>query len=122
MSRVTISQLAPHQLGDVGRLCAQELTLDRSASSIPRIVTRHPYFGLAAVQDSSTVGACIGSVAQSGDEDAEGGIDLLVVERAQQQRGIGRLLAAEMERQLAARGCRRISLSGNGPNYAWPGV
>jgi mycothiol synthase len=122
MSRLTIGQLAPHQLGDVGRLCEHELTLDRSAGSIPRIVTRQPHLGLVAVQDSSTVGACIASVAQSGDGDAEGVIDLLVVDRAQQQRGIGRLLAAEMERQLAARGCQRISLSGNGPNYAWPGV
>jgi hypothetical protein len=74
MSRITISQLASHQLGDVGRLCEQELTLDRSVGSIPRIVTRQPYLGLAAVQDSSTVGACVGSVAQS-DGNAEGVID-----------------------------------------------
>jgi len=122
VSRVAISQLSPHQLGDVSRLCEQELTLDRCAGSIPRIVTRRPYLGLAAVQESSTVGACIGSIAEVGDEDSEGFMDLLVVDRAHQRRGIGRQLAAEMERQLAARGCQRINVSGTGPNYAWPGV
>ncbi|HUC21158.1 MAG TPA: GNAT family N-acetyltransferase [Streptosporangiaceae bacterium] len=122
MSHVTISQLAPHQLSDVGRLCEQELTLDRSAGSIPRIVTRQPYLGLVAVQDSATVGACIGSVAQSGDGNAEGFIDLLVVDRALQRHGIGPRLASELERQLAARGCQRIDLSGGSPNNAWPGV
>jgi hypothetical protein len=60
---MTIGELAPHQLGDVSRLCEQELTLDRFAGSIPRIVTRQPYVGLVAVQDSATVGACIGSAA-----------------------------------------------------------
>jgi mycothiol synthase len=122
VSRVTISDLAAHQLGDVSRLCEQELALDRCASSIPRIVTRQPYVGLVAVQDSATVGACIGSVAEAGDGSGEGFIDLLVVDRAQQRQGIGRQLAAEMERQLAARGCQRIDLAAGSPNHAWPGV
>ena len=122
MSRVTISELTPQQLGDVGRLCEQELTLDRCAGLVPRIVTRQPYVGLVAVQESATVGACIGSVAEAGDGKAEGFIDLLVVDRPQQRRGIGRRLAAEMERQLTTRGCQRIDLSGLSPNYAWPGV
>jgi hypothetical protein len=45
MRRTTISQLMPHQLGDLSRLCEQELTLDRRAGSIPRIVTRQPHVG-----------------------------------------------------------------------------
>jgi len=122
VSRTTFGELAPHQLGDVSRLCEQELTLDRFAGSIPRIVTRQPYVGLVAVQDSATVGACIGSVAGAGDASAEGFIDLLVVGRAQQRQGIGRKLAAEMERLLAARGCQRIDLAAGSPNGAWPGV
>jgi mycothiol synthase len=119
---MTISELAPHQLCDVSRLCEQELTLDRFAASIPRIVTRQPHVGLVAAADSATVGACIGSVAEAGDGSCEGFIDLLVVDRAQQRRGIGRQLAAEMERQLAARGCQRIDLAAGSPNHAWPGV
>jgi mycothiol synthase len=119
---MTIGELASHQLGDVSRLCEQVLTLDRCAASIPRIVTRQPCLGLVAVRDSATVGACIGSVAEDGDGNAGGFIDLLVVDRAQQRRGIGRQLAAEMERQLAARGCQQIGLAGGSPNYAWPGV
>ena len=122
MSRMTIGQLTPQQLGDVSRLCEQELALDRRAGSVPRIVTRQPYLGLVGVQDSLTVGACIGSIDQAGDGNAEGFIDLLVVDRSHQRRGIGRTLAAEMERQLAARGCQRIGLSGSSPNNAWPGI
>jgi len=118
---MTIGELAPRQLSDVSRLCEQELTLDRFAGSIPRIVTRQPYIGLVAVQDSATVGACIGSIAEA-DGSGEGFIDLLVVDRAQQRRGVGRQLAAEMERQLAARGCQRIGLAAASPNHAWPGV
>lgn len=119
---MTITQLAPHQLGDVSRLCEQELTLDRWAGSIPRIVTREPHVGLVAVQDSLTVGACVGSIARADDGKAEGYIDLLVVDPAHQRRGIGRQLAAGIEQQLAARGCQQIGLSGTSPNYAWPGV
>jgi mycothiol synthase len=119
---MTITQLAPHQLGDVSRLCEQELTRDRWAGSFPRIVTREPYVGLVAVQDSLTVGACVGSIAQADDGKAEGFIDLLVVDRAHQRRGIGRQLAAAIEQQLAARACQQISLSGISPNNAWPGV
>jgi mycothiol synthase len=119
---MTITQLAPRQLGDVSRLCEQELTLDRWAGSIPRIVTREPHVGLVAVQDSLTVGACVGSIAQADDGKAEGYIDLLVVDRAHQRRGIGRQLAAGIEQQLAARGCQQIGLSGTSPNHAWPGV
>jgi mycothiol synthase len=122
VSRTSISQLAPHQLGDVGRLCEQELTLDRSAGSIPRIVTRQPYLGLVAIQDSAVVGACIGSIAASGDGHAEGFIDLLVVDRALRRQGIGRRLAGELEQKLKERGCLRVSLSGSGPNNAWPGL
>jgi mycothiol synthase len=122
MSRMAISQLVPHQLGDVSRLCEQELTLDPWPGSIPRIVTREPYVGLLAVQDSVMVGACVGSIAQADDGNAEGYIDLLAVDRAHQRRGVGRQLAAEMERQLAARGCQQIGLSGISPNNAWPGV
>jgi hypothetical protein len=67
MNRMTISQLAPHQLGDVSRLCEQELALDRWAGSIPRIVTREPHRGLVAVRDSLTVGVCIGSIVEADD-------------------------------------------------------
>jgi ribosomal protein S18 acetylase RimI-like enzyme len=52
-------------------------------------VTRQPYLGLVAVQESVTVGACVGSIAQAGDGNAEGYIDPLVVDGAHRRRGIG---------------------------------
>ena len=117
-----ISPMSAHDLGDLSRLCEQELTLDRSAGTIPRIVTRRPYLGLVAARDSAMAGACIGSVAEGDDGTARGFIDLLVVDRAEQRRGIARQLTAEMERALAGRGCGQVTLAGNGPYYAWPGV
>lgn len=117
-----IASMSAHDLLDLSRLCDQELTLDRCADLIPRIVTRRPYLGLVAAHDSVMAGACVGSVAQGDDGQPEGFIDLLVVDRAEQRRGIGRQLAAEMERALAARGCQQVTLAGNGPHYAWPGV
>jgi len=62
-----ISPMSAHDLGDLNRLCDQELTLDRGADLIPRIVTQRPYLGLVAADRASTVGACIGSVAEDHD-------------------------------------------------------
>jgi mycothiol synthase len=120
--RVKISPMSAHDLRDLSRLCDQELTLDRSAGMIPRIVTRRPHLGLVARHGSAMAGACVASVAESDDGTAEGFIDLLVVDRAEQRRGIGRQLGAEMERALAGRGCQQVTLAGHGPYYAWPGV
>jgi mycothiol synthase len=119
---VTISEMTPDALSDVARLCARELVLDRDAAAIPGILMRRPCISLLAVRGRSTVGSCIGSVATDSDGTTEGFIDLLVVDGGERRRGIGRQLADEMERQLAARGCERICLAGHGPYYAWPGV
>jgi mycothiol synthase len=117
-----ISEMSLHHVDDVASLCARELVLDRDAGSIPAILMRRPWIGLVAARGSTTVGACIGSMAPESESAAEGFIDLLVVDRAGQRQGIGRQLAGVMERQLAARGCERINLAGHGPYYAWPGI
>jgi mycothiol synthase len=114
--------MSPADLDDVASLCARELVLDRHAASIPGILMRRRCISLLAVRGWVTVGSCIGSVATHSDGTAEGFIDLLVVDRAQQRQGIGRQLADVMERRLAARGCERIYLAGHGPYYAWPEV
>lgn len=116
------NDMSPRDLGEVARLCDQELVLDRYAGSIPGILTRRPHLGLVASHRSATIGACIGSVNQDDDGNTAGFIDLLVVDRAAQRRGVGRQLAADMEQQLVARGCERISIMANGPYYAWPGI
>jgi mycothiol synthase len=131
-SLVKITEMAADALPDVVGLCQRELILDRYAESIPAILARRPHVGLIAKQDSEMLGCCIGSVgqyaghsvnaAQADDDQVDGFIDLLVVDGAEQRRGIGSRLATAMERQLAARGCTRINLAGNAPFYAWPGV
>jgi mycothiol synthase len=119
---VKTSEMSERDLDDVARLCDETLILDRYAGSIPGILTRRPFVGLVATHGSTTVGACIGSMADDEDATAEGFIDLLVVDRAWQRQGVGRQLAAEMEQLLASRGCQRIGLAGHSPHYAWPGV
>ncbi len=117
-----ITEMAADGLRDVAGLCQRELILDRHAESIPDIFSRRPHIGLIARRDSEVLGCCIGSVGQDAEDSADGFIDLLVVDNAEQRRGIGKGLAIAMEQQLAARGCTRINLAGNGPFYAWPGV
>jgi mycothiol synthase len=119
---VTIIEMSADDLPDVTSLCARELVLDRDAAAIPGILMRRPCTSLVAVRGREVVGTCIGSVATDCDGATEGYIDLLVVDRGQQRRGIGRQLADAIERQLAARGCEQIYLAGHGPFYAWPGV
>jgi mycothiol synthase len=119
---VTISEMSADDLADVASLCARELVLDRDAAAIPGILVRRPCASLVAVRDRRVVGTCIGSVTAEPDGTTEGFIDLLVVDRAEQRKGIGRQLADMMERELSARGCERIYLAGHGPYYAWPGI
>jgi GNAT superfamily N-acetyltransferase len=114
--------MAAHEVRDVAILCARELVLDRQAGSIPGILARRAHIGLVAIGDDMLLGCCFGSAGQETDVAHEGFIDLLVVDRAQQRRGVGSLLASTMEQQLAARGCTRINLAGNSPHYAWPGI
>jgi predicted N-acetyltransferase YhbS len=119
---MNISQMSARDLDDVASLCGQELVLDRYARSIPAVLARRPHIGLIATRGSTTVGACIGSVAEDQDGAVEGFVDLLVVGRSSQRQGIGRQLANAMEEQLASRGCQLIHLSGHSPYYAWPGI
>jgi mycothiol synthase len=119
---VKIREIATHEVRDIAMLCARELVLDRQAGSIPGILARRAHIGLVAIGDDMLLGCCFGSASQETDVAQEGFIDLLVVDRAVQRRGVGRLLASTMERQLATRGCTRINLAGNGPHYAWPGI
>jgi mycothiol synthase len=119
---MNISQMSARDLDDVASLCGQELVLDRYARSIPAVLARRPHIGLIATRGSTTVGVCIGSVAEDQDGAVEGFVDLLVVGRSSQRQGIGRELANAMEEQLASRGCQLIHLSGHSPYYAWPGI
>lgn len=118
-----IREMATHEMRDVAILCARELMLDREAGSIPGILARRAHhIALVAIRDDKLLGCCFGSAGQDTDVAQEGFIDLLVVDKAEQRRGVGRLLACTMEDQLATRGCTRINLAGNGPHYAWPGI
>jgi mycothiol synthase len=119
---VKITEMAADALPDVVGLCKRELILDRDAELIPAIFSRRSHIGLIARRDSRVLGCCIGSRGQDAEDSVDGFIDLLVVDRAEQRRGIGRLLATAMEQQLVAGGCTRINLAGNGPFYAWPGI
>lgn len=49
-------------------------------------------------------------------------LDLLLVDPAHRRRGAARELLAELEQRLKARGLVKVKVTGNAPDYAWPGV
>jgi mycothiol synthase len=106
----------------VDGLCRQELTLDRFADTLPAVLMRRPHIGLVAVRDATVLGVCFGSVSEYRAPGREGFIDLVVVDRDERERGVGRRLVAEIEDELAARGCELVRFAGNPPHYAWPGI
>ncbi|HEY2505535.1 MAG TPA: GNAT family N-acetyltransferase [Streptosporangiaceae bacterium] len=109
-------------LAAVARLCEAELVLDRDAAALPGVLAQGRFVGLLALQGSRPIGACFGSLAAANGQAPQGFIDLIVVDRAEQRRGVGRRLLAGMERQLASMGCERVAVAGNGTYYAWPGI
>lgn len=117
-----LRHFTPQDLTAVARLCEEELTLDRDAGSLPSILTRRAHIGLVAVRGSTVLGACFGSLKGIDDGGREGFIDLFVVDRAEREHGIGRRLVADMEEELASRGCAVVKMTGNPPHYAWPGI
>jgi mycothiol synthase len=120
---VQIRPLTAQDVAAVAGLCEQELRLDRAAGTLPALLLRRPHVALvAAAAAGRVIGACFGSAGQRPAPGQDGFIDLIVVEAGERRRGVGRRLVAEMERQLAERGCERVLLTGNGVYYAWPGV
>jgi ribosomal protein S18 acetylase RimI-like enzyme len=63
-------------------------------------------------------GAAVGMVAV----DPAGGIPLLLVDPAQQRRGVGTRLLDAALRHLAAAGADTVALGSGGEDYIWPGV
>lgn len=119
---VELRELTADDLAAGAGLCEAELILDPDAGAIPALLTQRPHTGLVAVGESGIAGVAIGSSRPSEDGPIEGFVDLLVVRRADQRQGIARRLVAELERRLAADGCRRIRIEGHPPRFAWPGI
>ena len=89
------------------------------AESIVDVLTRAP-IGVVSMVDGRLVGAAIASASHKDPTAAH--LDLLLVDPEHRRRGIARGLLAELERLLKARGMTSISVKGNPPDYAWPGV
>ncbi len=51
-----------------------------------------------------------------------GHLDLLLVDPAHRRRGVARSMLAEIEQEARARGLETLKVTGNAPDYAWPGV
>jgi GNAT superfamily N-acetyltransferase len=117
-----IRRLAPQHLDAVERLCERELTLDSHTAGLPGVLMRRPHVGLVAVRGEEVLGVCFGSVSEYRAAGREGFLDLIVVARGEREHGIGRRLVAELESELAARGCEVARIAGNPPHYAWPGI
>lgn len=91
----------------------------REAEAIVDVLTPAP-IGVVAMDGDRLVGAAIASASHKDPTAAH--LDLLLVDPGQRRRGIARGLLAELEQVLKAKGMTRISVKGNAPDYAWPGV
>ena len=126
---ITVHATRPADVRQLGQLCASALPFDRHHARMLQTLLREPLRVLTATAGNEFVGVCILSadrydrpdVADGGDGPA-GFVDLLAVTPAWHGEGIGTRLLAAAERQLAATGCTRVQVAGNGPYYAWPGV
>jgi len=107
-----------HALIDLAKRCL--LPEDaREAEVIVDVLTRAP-IGVVSLDGDRLVGAAIASTGHKDPTAAH--LDLLLVDPGHRRRGIARDLLAELEQVLKARGMTRISVKGNAPDYAWPGV
>jgi GNAT superfamily N-acetyltransferase len=89
------------------------------AEVIVDLLTRDPV-GVVSMDGDRLIGAAI---AGTGHKDAAvAHLDLLLVDPEFRRRGIARGLLAELEQILKARGKTTITVKGNAPDYAWPGV
>lgn len=89
------------------------------AEAIVDVLTHAP-IGVVRMDGERLVGAAIASVGHK--DPAAAHLDLLLVDPEYRRRGIARGLLTELERVLKAKGMTSVSVKGNAPDYAWPGV
>lgn len=81
----------------------------------------NPDFGIVAEEDGKPVGFVQGVIGTR-QEERSGWVRLLVVHPAWRCKGIGFLLLREVEKRLASRGAKMISIMDVPANYQMPGV
>lgn len=76
---------------------------------------------MLAMLGDQVVGVCLYSVTR-GATRSDGYLDLVAVRPTHQGHGVGRRLLTHAEDAFAVLGCRSVTVAGNPPCYAWPGV
>jgi len=119
---VTLStDLSTGEIAELASLCAEELFNDDRAERFPQILLKRPTIFVLERTARRVVGACFGSVAVR-DGSLIGYVDLLIVRRKDQRKGIGRELLGRIEERFRAAGCSKMQFKGNPPHYLWPGI
>ncbi|GII66899.1 hypothetical protein Skr01_69840 [Sphaerisporangium krabiense] len=111
----------PTELPAVGELARESLHLDAAEASALVARLSAPPAGRAwtALVTPGLDGAVFASTSPVR---GHGHIDLLAVRPAARGRGLGRALVVAAEGWLREHGVQEVSLAGNPPCYAWPGI
>jgi len=89
------------------------------AEAIVDVLTHAP-IGVVSMDGERLAGAALASIGHKDPTAAH--LDLLLVDPEYRRRGIARGLLTELEQVLKVRGMTSVSVKGNAPDYAWPGV
>ena len=76
--------------------------------------------GVVEIEHGRVIGVAFASVGHA--DPGAGHLDLIAVDPEYQRRGIGSTLIAAVEDELAALGCTVVRVTGNAPDYVWPGI
>jgi mycothiol synthase len=126
---LTISEATELDAEAVARLCRASLAPADSSDEpgLRRLLWRDPNSSaslqLRAMAGSDLVGCIFGSVTNYGSDGVPSGfVKLVAVRPDARRRGVGSLLLAELERNLAAIGAGSVWAGGSQPRYWWAGV
>ncbi|GIH10274.1 hypothetical protein Rhe02_83410 [Rhizocola hellebori] len=106
-------------LTDLARRCLLAGGDAEEAESIVTLLSRNGS-AVARYEGDTLIGAALLSVGRK--HPSAGHLDLLLVDPAHRRRGVARSMLAEVEQEARKRGLESLKVTGNAPDYVWPGV
>jgi GNAT superfamily N-acetyltransferase len=106
------------QLTDLARRCLLPGDADE-AEAIVTLLSRNG-FAITHYEGDTLIGAALLSVGRK--HPTAGHVDLLLVDPAHRRRGVARSLLERVEKEARQRDFKSLKVTGNAPNYVWPGV
>lgn len=127
MTTAWVREILRSDLDRVAAICRQALVYDSiPADELVKLLWEDPDFDqrycLMAEVEGAPVGIAFGVMRQDPKAGTLGFIKLMAVLPERQRQGVGKSLAAELERRLAASGAAEIRVGPSAPRYVFPGV